>query len=114
MKSLKYASIITATLLLSACSNQPDFDPNLTGVQTVDGKSYHIPLGAKPSPYVDAKVIKFYKELGLSHCQTGDITWEEESAIHEMNEAIAKGDKSIYSKLAKEGRIGCSIPISVK
>jgi hypothetical protein len=28
-----------------------------------------------------------------------------------MNVAISKGDKSVYKKLAKEGRIGCASPI---
>jgi PBP1b-binding outer membrane lipoprotein LpoB len=116
MKSLKLMSATVFTLLLiSGCSsNQPEFDPNHTEVQTVDGKSYNIPLGASPSPYVDAKVIKFYQEIGLTNCQEGDITWEEQNAISEMGDAIAKGDKGIYHKLAKEGRIGCASPISSK
>ena len=92
-------------------NNQPSFDPNKTEVKIIDGKSYNIPLGATPSPYVDAKVIKFYKKIGLNNCNDGDITWEEKSATDEMSVAIANGDKDIYRRLAQEGRIGCSSPI---
>ncbi len=101
-----------ALLLMTGCAtNQPSFDPSDTAVEVVDGKSYNIPKGAHPSPYVDAKVIKFYQKVGLTECKEGDITWEEEKAKEEMNVAIGKGDRSIYKKLAKEGRIGCSSPI---
>jgi len=41
----------------------------------------------------------------------GDITWEETKAVDEMSPAIKKGDKDIYRRLAKEGRIGCTSPI---
>ncbi len=116
MKSLKCISGAAFTILiLSGCNNnQPAFDPNHTEVKIVDGKSYNIPSGASPSPYVDGKVIKFYQDLGLSNCKVGDITWEEENAKNEMNAAIGTGDRDVYYKLAKEGRIGCSSPISVK
>lgn len=116
MKQLKFILPISLALfLLSGCvNNQLSFDPNDTEVKIVDGKSYNIPHGAKPSPYVDAKVIKFYKEIGLSDCKEGDITWEENSAKDDMNVAIINGDKGIYHKLAKEGRIGCSSPLITK
>ena len=98
--------------LLSGCvNNQPSFDPNNTELRVIDGKSYNIPLGASHSPYVDAKVIKFYKEIGLNGCKEGDITWEETKAIDEMSVAIKNGDKDIYHRLAKAGRIGCASPI---
>ena len=93
-------------------SNIRCFDSSNTTVQVVDGKSYHIPQGATPSPYVDAKVIAFYQKLGLTECKDGDITWEEEKAKEEMSVAISKGDKSIYAQLAKDGRIGCATPIA--
>lgn len=116
MELLKFISATACTLILmSGCNNnQPTFDQNHTEMQIVDGKSYNIPLGANPSPYVDTKVIKFYQELGLTHCKEGDITWEAESAKDEMNAAIGKGDKGVYQKLAKEGRIGCASPIASK
>ena len=101
-----------ALLLMTGCStNQPSFDPADTAVEVVDGKSYNIPKGAHPSPYVDAKVIAFYQKIGLTECSEGDITWEEEKAKEEMNVAIGKGDRSIYKKLADQGRIGCASPI---
>jgi PBP1b-binding outer membrane lipoprotein LpoB len=110
IKLLSAASL--ALLLMVGCTtNQPSFDPTDTAVEVVDGKSYNIPKGAHTSPYVDAKVIKFYQKIGLTECKEGDITWEEEKAKEEMNIAISKGDKSVYKKLAKEGRIGCASPI---
>jgi len=104
-----------ALFFFSGCvNNQPAFDPNMTEVRVIDGKSYNIPVGADQSPYVDAKVIKFYKEIGLTECKEGDITWEEINAKNEMSVAIQNGDKGIYHKLAKEGRIGCASPIEQK
>lgn len=116
MELLKFISATAFTVIvMSGCSNnQPTFDPSHTEVKIVDGKSYNIPAGANPSPYVDAKVIKFYQELGLTNCKEGDITWEEENAKDEMNAAIGKGDKDVYSRLVKEGRIGCASPIVSK
>ena len=113
MKQLKSILIIGITLpLMTGCiNNQPSFDPNNTEIRVIDGKSYNIPVGANPSPYVDAKVIKFYKKIGLSACKEGDITWEESNAVNEMSVAIQNGDKDIYGRLAKEGRIGCASPI---
>jgi hypothetical protein len=114
MELLKFISATTLTVIvMSGCNNnQLTFDPSHIEVQKVDGKSYNIPSGATPSPYVDAKVIKFYQELGLTNCKEGDITWEEESAKDEMNAAIGKGDKGVYHKLVQEGRIGCASPIA--
>ena len=110
IKLLSAASL--ALLLMVGCTtNQPSFDASDTVVQVVDGKSYNIPQGAQPSPYVDAKVIKFYQKIGLTECKEGDITWEEEKAKDEMGVAISKGDKGIYKKLADQGRIGCASPI---
>jgi PBP1b-binding outer membrane lipoprotein LpoB len=116
MTKIKFISAASLTLFLMAgCSTtQPSFDPSNTAVEVVDGKSYNIPQGAHPSPYVDAKVIAFYQKAGLTECKEGDITWEEEKAKEEMNVAISKGDKSVYKKLAKEGRIGCASPIAAK
>ena len=106
------AAVMTLLLATGCSSNQPDFDPSDTTVVSVKGKSYNIPKGAHVSPYVDDKVIAFYQTIGLSDCKKGDITWEEESATEEMGVAIGKGDRSIYAKLAKQGRIGCASPIS--
>ena len=116
MTKIKYISAVgLALLLMTGCStNQPSFDPADTAVQVVEGKSYNIPKGAQASPYVDAKVIKFYQKIGLTECQEGDITWEEEKAKEEMGVAISNGDKSIYKKLADQGRIGCASPIMAK
>jgi PBP1b-binding outer membrane lipoprotein LpoB len=116
MTKIKFISAASLALLfMTGCSsNQPSFDPSNTAVEVVDGKSYNIPQGAHSSPYVDAKVIAFYQKIGLTECKEGDITWEEEKAKEEMNIAISKGDKSVYKKLAKEGRIGCASPIAAK
>lgn len=113
MKKISILSLLglTGFLVLGCSSNQPTFDSSDTTVQSVKGKSYNIPKGAAPSPYVDDKVIKFYNEIGLSECKKGDITWEEEKAKEEMDVAISTGDKSIYKKLAKEHRIGCARPV---
>ena len=114
---MKYTNSITAvtfaSLLLAGCSNtQPSFNPDNTVVKVANGKSYNIPIGADISPYVDEKVIKFYKKVGLTECKDGDTTWEEKKAKDEMSVAISKGDRTIYEKLAKEGRIGCASPIN--
>jgi len=116
MELLKFtlSSVITVFIVSGCSNNQLAFDPNYTEVQIVDGKSYNIPSGASPSPYVDSKVIKFYQELGLTNCKEGDITWEEENAKDEMNAAIGQGDKDIYYRLVKEERIGCASPITSK
>jgi len=116
MTKIKFISAAgLALLLMAGCTtNQPSFDPSNTAVEVVDGKSYNIPQGAHASPYVDAKVIKFYQKIGLTECKEGDITWEEDKAKEEMGVAISKGDKGIYKKLAKEGRIGCVSPIAAK
>jgi PBP1b-binding outer membrane lipoprotein LpoB len=113
MTKITYISAtVSALLLMAGCStNQPSFDPTNTAVEVVDGKSYNIPQGAQPSPYVDAKVIAFYQKIGLTECKEGDITWEEKGAKDEMAVAIAKGDRGIYKKLAKQGRIGCASPL---
>jgi len=116
MTKIKFISAAgLALLFIAGCStNQPSFDSSKTAVEVVNGKSYNIPLGAHPSPYVDAKVIKFYQKIGLTECKEGDITWEEEKAKDEMAVAISKGDRSVYKKLANEGRIGCASPVTSK
>jgi len=102
-------------LLLSGCGmNQPAFDPSVTKAVIVGGKSYSIPEGAVVSPHTDEKVIDFYRKIGLKDCKEGDITWEEATAREAITTAIDKGDKSIYEKLAKEGRIGCASPVEAK
>ena len=113
MPKIQTISALTFTLFFMAgCSaTQPSFDPLDTVVKVVDGKSYNIPKGAEPSPYVDDKVIAFYQKIGLDECKQGDMTWEEAQAKEEMSSAIAKGDRGVYKKLAKEGRIGCASPI---
>ena len=99
---------ITGFLMLGCSNSQPSFDASNTTVQSVNGKSYNIPVGASPSPYVDTKVIRFYNKIGLTKCKNGDITWEETTAKDEMNLAIGEGDKGVYKKLADQGRIGCA------
>ena len=114
MTKIKFISAAgLALVFIAGCStNQPSFDPSNTTVEVVNGKSFNIPQGAHPSPYVDEKVIKFYQKIGLTECKEGDITWEEEKAKDEMAIAISKGDRTIYKKLAKDGRIGCASPLN--
>ena len=113
MKKISIITVlgITGFLMLGCNGTQPSFDASNITVQSVKAKSYNIPVGAEPSPYVDSKVIKFYNKIGLSECKEGDITWEEKGAKDEMAVAIAKGDRGIYKKLAKQGRIGCASPL---
>ena len=113
MQKLSIISLfgLTGLLVMGCSTTQPSFDTNNTTVQVIKGKSYNIPVGATPSPYVDDKVIAFYQKIGLTSCKNGDITWEEVNAKDEMNAAIGKGDKGIYKKLADQGRIGCAGPI---
>lgn len=111
-RSILTAAAMTLLLATGCSSSQPAFDSSDTTVVSVKEKSYNIPKGAHVSPYVDEKVITFYQKIGLSDCKKGDITWEEDSAKDEMGVAISKGDRSIYAKLAKQGRIGCASPIS--
>lgn len=115
MKKAAAVSALAGMILLTGCGfNQPTFNPEDTQVVTVKGKSYEIPKGAMVSPYVDSKVIDFYRKIGLKNCKQGDITWEEMKAHEAITTAIDKGDKSIYEKLAKEGRIGCASPLPAK
>jgi len=108
----KIVSITFLNLLLIGCSTtQPSFNSDNTMVKVVNGKSYNIPVGAEVSPYVDDKVIKFYQKIGIDECKDGDITWEEKEAKNEMSIAISNGDRTIYEKLAKDGRIGCASSI---
>ena len=106
-------TVAVATLLLFGCSTeQPKLDTSDTTIQNLDGKSYNIPKGAHISPYVDEKVIQFYRGLGLNECNEGDIIWEDASARDEINLAIGKGDKGIYKKLADQSRIGCATALN--
>jgi len=113
MQKLSIISLLglTGFLVLGCSATQPSFDASNTTVQVVKGKSYNIPVGATPSPYVDDKVIAFYQKIGLTSCKNGDITWEDVNAKDEMNAAIGKGDKGVYKKLADQGRIGCASPL---
>ena len=113
MQKLSIISLLglTGFLVLGCSATQPSFDASNTTVQVVKGKSYNIPVGATPSPYVDDKVIAFYQKIGLTSCKNGDITWEDVNAKDEMNAAIGKGDKGVYKKLAYQNRIGCASPL---
>ena len=100
-------------ILLAGCATtQPSFEPSKSRTVTVEGKRYSIPEGAVVSPHTDSKVIDFYRKIGLKQCKKGDITWEAPTAHEQIATAIAKGDRSIYEKLAQEGKIGCASPLS--
>ena len=108
------------SLLFMGCtSNQPSFDPSNKEIKTVDGKQYRVPYGASTSSYaVSSKIIKRYKEFGISNCKDGDITWEEQKTADTINEVMRRGSKSeglaIYRKAASEGKIGCASPLSAE
>ena len=121
MKKLKIMMIASlGSLLFIGCtSNQPSFDPSNKEIKTVDGKHYMVPAGASASSYaVSSKVIKRYQEFGVSDCQDGDITWEDQETADAINAVMRNGNKSeglaIYRKAASEGKIGCASPLSDK
>ena len=104
-------------LFIGCTSNQPSFDPSNKEIKTVDGKHYMVPAGASASSYaVSSKVIKRYQEFGVSDCQDGDITWEDQKTADAVNAVMRNGNKSegiaIYQKAASEGKIGCASPLS--
>jgi len=121
MGKLKFILVgsLASLLFIGCTSNQPAFDPSNKDIKMVEGKPYRVPHGASYSHYaVSNKVIEFYQDIGLSDCQKGDITWEEQKTADAINTVIRKGSKSegkaIYRKAATEGKIGCSSPLSDK
>ena len=109
MRKKHYAVLsLLSMLLLTACSSEQGLDLNKKHIEEAGGKAYNIPDGAHISPYVDSKVISFYQSIGLKECKEGDVTWEADNAKDEILTAISKGKRSVYEKLAKEGRIGCA------
>ncbi len=121
MEKLKFIMVVSlASLLFIGCtSNQPSFDLNNKEIKTVDGKHYSVPYGTSTSSYaVNSKVIKRFQEFGVSDCQDGDITWEDQKTADAINAVMRNGNKSegiaIYRKAASEGKIGCASPLSDK
>ena len=113
---IKIVSVATVALvMMTGCMDSvtpaPQFDVTKTAVQTIDGKNFNIPVGAKASPHIDSdRVIAFYIKSGVAECSTGDVTWVETASQESINEAIRSGDKTIHARLAKEGKIGCAVP----
>jgi len=121
MKKLNIMLVASlGSLLFIGCtSNQPSFDPSNKEIKTVDGKHYSVPYGTSTSSYaVSSKVIKRFQEFGVSDCQDGDITWEDQKTADAINAVMRNGNKSegitIYHKAASEGKIGCASPLSDK
>ena len=116
MTKLKYILLLTLTssLFVGCANTQPTFNTNDTMVvKTIDGKSYTIPKGTSHTrEAVTPKAIKFYKEIGVSNCKDGDITWEEEKTAEAINNILRSGTKedgiALYRKAANEGKIGCA------
>ena len=111
MKALNVTLISGLALLVIGCStNEPQ-------VVTLDnGKQYSVPTGSSytKAPVTD-KVIQRYTEFGVTECESGDITWEEQKVADAINEVMRNGSKeeglAIYEKAAKEGTIGCASPL---
>ncbi len=106
-----------ALVFVGCTNNQPSPDLSKTVIKTIGEKHYSIPEGTTSSNYaVDSKVIKRYQEFGVSDCQEGDITWEDQTTADAINEVMRNGKKeegiAIYKKAAGEGRIGCASPLS--
>jgi len=121
MEKLKFIMLagLASSLFIGCSSNQPSFDPNNKEIKTVDGKHYSVPYGTSTSSYaVSSKVIKRYQEFGVSDCQDGDITWEDQKTANAINTVMRSGSKeegiAIYQKAASEGKIGCASPLSDK
>ena len=107
----KTTLLIMGAFVVSGCMGQPEFNPNTTEVQAVDGKLFNVPAGAIPSPHIATKKeIDFFKRSGVEKCQYGDILWEAPSAQQRIDEAIKTGNADIHKVLAKEGKIGCASP----
>ena len=117
---MKLKSILATgfALVFVGCTNtQPSPDLSKTVIKTIGEKHYSIPEGTTSSNYVvDSKVIKRYQEFGVSDCQEGDITWEDQTTADAVNEVMRNGKKeegmAIYKKAASEGKIGCASPLS--
>ena len=116
--NIMLAAGLGSLLFMGCTSNQPSFDPSNKEIKTVDGKHYMVPAGASVSSYaVDGKVIKRFQEFGVSDCQEGDITWEDQKIADDINAIMRRNaNKSegiaIYRKAASEGKIGCASPLS--
>ena len=107
----KTVLLAAGVLALNGCMGQPEFNPNTTEVQAVDGKLFNVPTGAIPSSHIASKrEVDFFKRSGVENCQYGDILWEAPSAQKRIDEAIKMGNPDIHKKLAKEGKIGCASP----
>lgn len=109
-KTLSLATAGLFLLLTGCASTQPAFDPAKTAAQTINGKTYNIPVDAVTTEQTDKQIIAFYKKLGLE-CKDGDIVWQAQNAQEAISNAIATGDKEIHKKLAEENRIGCASPV---
>ncbi len=105
-------------LFVVGCSTQePSVAVPNKVVKLSDGKYYSVPVGSSyTQEAVSAKVIKRYQEFGVSDCQEGDITWEDQKVANAINKVMREGSKSegldIYRKAAGEGKIGCASPLS--
>lgn len=106
-------AIAAVALLIAGCAQtEPKFDPAVTSVQTIDGKKFNIPEGAKPSPHLATKKeIEFYKKSGVSDCKQGDVLWDARDAQAKIAKAIKEGNPNIHKELAQKGLIGCAHPV---
>jgi len=117
MKKLEYVLGFGVSLLLFGCMDSPTVSKSkMHTVKLTDGKSYAVPLGAiYTKAAVTPKAIQFYKVMGVSTCENGDITWEDPSVANKINEIMRSGTKQegikMYVEAAKRGTIGCSSPL---
>ena len=117
MRKVEYILGMGISLLLVGCMSSPSVSKSkMHMVKLDDGKSYSVPVGAiYTKSAVTTQAIQFYKVMGVSNCENGDITWEDPSVANEINEIMRSGTKQegieMYVEAAKKGTIGCSSPL---
>ncbi len=118
MKTVIKIAITVVTLFFVGCAQpKPNFNPNNKMIVFVEGKPFGIPAGADYSRgLISDKSLKLFQGMGASYCQKGDITWEANGVVKDIEAAMKKNNKSegkaIYRKAISEGKVGCTSPLS--
>ena len=117
MKKIQVVLGFGISLLLVGCMNSSTVSPaKMQTVTLEDGKSYKVPVGVVyTKAAVTPQAIQFYKVMGVSHCQNGDITWEDPTIADRINKIMRSGTKQegieMYVEAAKNNEIGCASPL---